>query len=253
MIDIHSHLIPGIDDGAKDMEESIAMARAAVEEGIHTLIATPHHANGKYDNPWNQVVQAVREVNEALETQGIPLTVLSGQEIRVYDRLLEDLHNDIAGTLHSTPYILIEFPTREIPRETDSLFHELRVMGLIPVIAHPERNVELAESPSKLERLIRQGALSQITSHSINGLFGKKIQKLSLEMCKHHLAHFIASDAHNMKYRAFGLREAYALLARQLGDRLVQGYMDNAEKLVRGEAVQVPEPGWREKAWWKFW
>ncbi|WP_282938839.1 CpsB/CapC family capsule biosynthesis tyrosine phosphatase [Paenibacillus sp. RC67] len=253
MIDIHTHIIPGIDDGAQDMEETVQMAQAAVEEGIHTLIATPHHANGKYDNPWTQVEHAVHEVNEVLRGRGIPLTVVPGQEIRVYNNLLEDLHSHMAGTLHSSKYILIEFPTREIPKKTEALFHELRVMGLVPVIAHPERNMELASDPSKLQHLIQQGALAQITSHSINGLFGKKIQKLSFELCEHRMVHFVASDAHNIENRAFGLRQAYSMLAQKFGDDLVHGYKENAVKLISHEDINVSQPAWKTKTWWKFW
>lgn len=253
MIDIHSHILPGLDDGAEDMEETVLMARAAVEEGIHTLIATPHHANGKYDNPMRKVALSVQEVNRTLERLNIPLTVLQGQEIRLYGSLLEDLHHEVARTLHSSRYILIEFPSREIPKQTDELFHELRVMGMVPVIAHPERNMEIAQDPSKLQRLIRQGALSQVTSHSLNGLFGKKVQKLSLDMCKHHLVHFVASDAHNMTHRAFGLRQAYALLAEKMGEQQVRVYQDHTERLLHNEDVYGPQSSWPKRVWWKFW
>lgn len=253
MIDIHTHIIPGIDDGAQDLTEAVKMAQAAVAEGIHTLIATPHHANGKYDNPMGQVKQAVFELNGVLREKGIPLTVLPGQEIRVYSHLLEDLDSKIAGTLHSTHYILIEFPTREIPKKIEALLHELRVMGLIPIIAHPERNMELASDPSKLQRLIHQGALAQITSHSINGLFGKKIQKLSFELFEHRMAHFVSSDAHNMKNRPFGLKQAYSMLAGKFGDDLVRSCQENAVKLVNNEEIPISQPMWKTKTWWKFW
>ncbi|ULL19408.1 tyrosine protein phosphatase [Paenibacillus sp. H1-7] len=253
MIDIHSHILPGVDDGAEDMEETVLMAQAAVEEGIHTLIATPHHANGKYDNPMEKVERSVREVNRVLEQQNIPLTILPGQEIRLYSDLPEDLHQQVARTLHSSRYILIEFPSREIPKQTDELFHELRVMGLVPVIAHPERNMEIAQDPMKLQRIIQQGALSQVTTHSLNGLFGKSIQKLSLDMCKQHLVHFVSSDAHNMSHRAFGLRQAYAFIGNTLGDQQVRYYQANAARLIANEDISVLQPDWRKRAWWRFW
>src|SRR4051794_17534119 len=105
MIDIHSHILPGLDDGAKNLEDSLDMARLAVKDGIHTVIATPHHANGVYTNEKADVVQAVMQLNEALVSNGIPLNIIAGQEIRVYDQFIDDFYQSKLLTLHNSNYV----------------------------------------------------------------------------------------------------------------------------------------------------
>jgi protein-tyrosine phosphatase len=252
MIDIHTHILPGIDDGAEDLEESLLMARFAVAEGIHTIIATPHHANGRYDNPAAVVQQKLAELNAALREERIPLTVHAGQEIRVYSDLIEDYHAGHAISLHQSQYILLELPSGEVPSDMEDLLHELQVRRLVPIIAHPERNLEIASKPSILAELVEMGFLSQVTSHSINGLFGRKIQKLSLELCKKKLIHFVSSDAHNMTNRSFGLSAAYLQIRGELGVEQMQYYMNNAERLYRNMPIDVPEPVSGMKKWWRM-
>ncbi|NOU95100.1 tyrosine protein phosphatase [Paenibacillus sp. LMG 31456] len=253
MIDIHSHLLPGIDDGASDMDETVRMAKMAVEEGIHTVICTPHHANGQFMNPGDGVIRLVNEVQIVLNEHDIPLTIYPGQEIRTNLEFMDSFSAKDIIPLYASNYILVEFPAREIPKYTEELFHELRVLGMTPIIAHPERNSEIASDPSKLVRLIQLGALAQVTSHSINGMFGPKIQKLSINMCKQQLVHFVSSDAHNSTRRAFGLRAAYSSINSQIGKQQVAYYQMNAEKLVRNEIVEAAVPAWKQpKKWWFF-
>ena len=111
MIDLHSHILPGLDDGAKTIEESLQMARLAVSEGINTIIATPHHKNGAYENEKAQIVESVQNFRKQLEINQIPLTVLAGQEVRLYGEVIEDLENGLIQTIHDTNYLLIEFPS----------------------------------------------------------------------------------------------------------------------------------------------
>ncbi|TVY10387.1 tyrosine-protein phosphatase [Paenibacillus cremeus] len=253
MIDIHTHILPGIDDGAEDMDEAIRMAKAAVVEGISVVIATPHHANGKYDNPGTRVASQVQELNDRLVQERIPLSILQGQEIRIYDRLIDDLQSNQAIALHNSPYLLLELPSGEVPSNTEDLIHELRVLRKIPIIAHPERNMELAAQPAKLMRLIELGALSQLTSHSVNGVFGSKMQKKCVQWCKEGLVHFISSDAHNLTKRAFGLQGAYTLLSEKVGDSMVNYFQENAHRLVRGEPIPAPPRVGQTKPWWRIW
>jgi protein-tyrosine phosphatase len=254
MIDIHSHILPGLDDGSRDLEESLAMAKEAVREGIDTIVATPHHANGKYWNDSTQVRSAVSLFREALEKHNIPLDVLEGQEIRVYQELLEDIQSGSSIMLAGSSYILLEFPSSRIPDTIEDVMHELRLLGITPVIAHPERNAEIAQCPDKLLRLIQLGALSQVTSHSINGLFGKSIQECTVNLCRRNLVHFVSSDAHNMSNRAFGLGAAYDAAAGLLGHEYVTYYQANAESLIRSQSIEIWEPSSsKSRKWYQFW
>lgn len=253
MIDIHCHILPQVDDGAGELEEAIGMAKVAAAEGITDIIATPHHANGKWMNEAGKVNDAVAELNRHLTAGGVPVTIHAGQEIRVYRDLMEDYHRGALLRLNQSPYLLIEFPSASVPSYIDSLLHEFRVEGITPVIAHPERNQELTSNPQRLVEFIEGGALCQVTSHSVNGLFGSKIQKLAIDWCRSNLIHFVASDAHNLRQRAFQLAAAYDKLGRELGEDYPAAYRRNAERLLQGDSIFVPEPALAAKKWFQFW
>ncbi|MBB6283135.1 tyrosine-protein phosphatase [Geobacillus subterraneus] len=242
MIDIHTHILPGIDDGAATTEDAIAMAMAAANEGITTIIATPHHQNGSYDNPKPSVLSLAAELNEELKRRGIALTVLPGQEVRIHGDLLEGLARGEVMALADTPYILIEFPPDHVPKYAEQLLFDVQLKGLMPVIAHPERNAEIIEYPERLYQLVKRGAFAQLTASSVTGHFGKNIKTFSLQLIEANLAHFIASDAHNTKTRPFRLREAYEVIRKEYGTDMVYYFQENAELLVRGQAVFRDEP-----------
>jgi protein-tyrosine phosphatase len=217
------------------------------------VVATPHHANGKYDNKANSVMTAVDRLNRELQEHRIPLEVLYGQEIRVYSDLLGDLSDGGCITINQSKYILLEMPSHKIPSSMFELLHELNVMKLVPIIAHPERNKEIASDPDKLRGLVERGALSQITSHSVNGGFGRKIRELCLDLCRRHLVHFVATDAHDIAYRPCQLRNAYEYIREKLGDRYARYYQENAASVVNNGFIDVWEPQAGKRHWFPFW
>ncbi|ALF09253.1 tyrosine-protein phosphatase [Parageobacillus thermoglucosidasius] len=243
MIDIHSHILPGVDDGAQTVADAIAMAREAVKEGIATIIATPHYKNGKYDNEKQSIMAAVTRFNETIKQHKIPLTVLPGQEIRIHGDLQESFEKgEVLPIAGDSQYLLIEFPFDHVPRYADRLLFDLQLKGLIPVIAHPERNAEIIENPDRLYELVKKGVLTQLTAASVSGHFGKNIKKFSLQLIEANLAHFIASDAHNTTSRPFRLREAYDVIDHEFGINAVYFFQENAELLLNGQAVYREEP-----------
>lgn len=242
MIDIHSHILPGVDDGAQTMDDAIAMARVAVKEGIKTIIATPHHKNGSYDNPKSSIIALAARLNDVIKQHDLPLTVLPGQEVRIHGDLLKSLETNELMTLADTSYLLIEFPPDHVPRYAEQLLFELQLKGMIPIIAHPERNMEIVEHPDRLYQLVKRGVLTQLTASSISGHFGKNIKKFSLQLIEANLAHFIASDAHNTTTRPFRMREAYNVIDKEFGIDAVYYFQENAELLIRGQAVYREEP-----------
>lgn len=242
LIDIHTHILPGIDDGAASFDESILLAQQAVDNGIHTVIATPHHQARGFNSDFNQISELTAQLNDTLASHNIALTVLVGQEVRVYDQLLEDLERGTLVTLGSNRYMLIEFPSSSVPERVDELFHELRLLHITPIIAHPERNRMLSSNIHMLEELIEGGALAQLTSSSIAGNMGRKLQKISLDMCRKGLIHFIASDAHHAIKRPFDLAKGYEIVSKQLGQQFVNYYQLNAEQLILGESINREIP-----------
>ncbi|WP_148630512.1 tyrosine-protein phosphatase [Bacillus sp. E214] len=244
MIDIHSHILPNLDDGAKSLEESLNMARLAVSNGIETIIATPHHKNGKYENEKECILSSVKQLNEELEKKQIPLTVLPGQEVRVYGELLEDMEQGFIQTVNDSSYLLIEFPSNYVPRYANTLFFDLLQRGINPILVHPERNAAIADNPNLLYDFIQQGISAQITSGSIVGKFGKKIKKLSTDLIEANLIHFVASDAHNVSSRQFWMNEALDELEKQFGLDQIYYFEENAELLISGQTImrEMPQP-----------
>ena len=249
MIDLHCHILPGIDDGAQDLSESILMARIAVEQGIQTIVATPHHLNNHYENPKQPILAKVEELNKALQDEKIDLKILPGQETRVYGELVKGYEMGEIQPVNCSQYLLVEFSSSHVPRYTEKLFYDLQVKGLIPIIVHPERNQEMIEQPDLLYKLVQNGALTQVTAASVCGDFGKKIKNFSLQLIEANLTHFIASDAHNTRSRTFKLREAFDHIYEKYGNEMVYLFDDNAALVTEGSHIykEVPEKIKRKK------
>lgn len=241
MLDLHCHILPGIDDGAQTLEDSLAMAEKAISQGITHLMCTPHHNNGKYSNPANQVIEQVARLQQELDQRNLNLTLLEGQEVRITGTLLEDIaKGEILFTDLDDTYILIEFPTGEVPAYTEQLFFQLLSQGHTPVIVHPERNAIFRKNPNELIPFLEMGVLTQLTAPSIVGIFGKDIQKTAKKMLKHNMLYMVASDAHNLRQRSFYMKEAYEEIRKECGSEVVEAMQQMAKDLVNGDAVVRP-------------
>lgn len=241
MLDLHCHILPGIDDGAKTLEDSLAMVEKAISQGITHLMCTPHHNNGKYSNPANQVIEQVARLQQELDQRNLNLTLLEGQEVRITGTLLEGIaKGEILFTDLDDTYILIEFPTGEVPAYTERLFFQLLSQGHTPVIVHPERNAVFRKDPNELLPFLEMGVLTQLTAPSIVGVFGKEIQKTAKQMLKHNMLYMVASDAHNLRQRSFYMKEAYEEIRKECGSEAVEAMQQMAKDLVNGDAVVRP-------------
>lgn len=204
MIDLHSHILPGVDDGAQTLEDSLEMARKAISQGITHLMCTPHHNNGKYNNPADKIIREVANLQGELDKRGLDLTLLEGQEVRLTEFLLTAIQRDeILFTDLDNTYLLIEFPTNEVPIYAEQVFYQLLNRGQVPVIVHPERNAVFREEPNRLVSFLEMGTLTQLTAPSIVGIFGSDIQQTARQMLEHNMLYMVASDAHNLRHRTF--------------------------------------------------
>ncbi|USK63490.1 tyrosine-protein phosphatase [Peribacillus frigoritolerans] len=243
MIDIHCHILPGVDDGSADMKESLSMARKAVEAGITHLFATPHHLNEKYVNVKSNIIVRVVRLNESLKQNNIPLTIHLGQEVRIHRDIFTSLEKEEILTLNDNgTYLLLELPSGRVPTYTQEVIYELLLKGITPIIVHPERNKELIANHKLLFELVQEGALTQITSGSIIGKFGKSIQSFSNKIIQHNLAHFIATDAHNIGSRGFTLQQAYETISKVHGIECTFHFKENAEQLLKNQSPSVEKP-----------
>lgn len=243
LVDIHCHILPGIDDGPLNLSGFIEMANGAVSGGITHLFATPHHLNGKYENIKIEILDRVDEMNRHLQQNNIPLILHPGQELRIHRELFKSLELDAVLTLDNKgTYLLLELPSGEVPKYTREVVYELLLKGIQPIIVHPERNRGIVESPNLLFELVQEGALTQITSGSILGHFGRKIKSFSERIIEHQLAHFIATDAHNTNTRGLFLQNAYEIITKTYGIDRSYYFKENAELLLLGQSPQIEKP-----------
>lgn len=242
MIDLHSHILPGIDDGAGTIQDSIEMGRAAQMNGIHTVVATPHHKNGAWDNSGEDIPHLVDYVNESLKSARIDVKVLPGQENRINGELVDDLKKGISIGLNHSRYVFVEFSSAQVPRYAKQLMFELQVEGYVPVIVHPERTKAFREQPDLLHEFVKNGALTQVTAHCFTGKMNKSIKQFAEDMVTHNLTHVVSTDAHNIDMRPFDLREAYDYIDHHLGPEYVDTFLDNAERIIENRDPLLDEP-----------
>ncbi|MBP2097439.1 tyrosine-protein phosphatase [Enterococcus rivorum] len=238
MIDIHCHMLPMFDDGARTIDKALIMAKTAVENGITKTVVTPHHKNGMYDNEKRKVEAGVFTLQAMLDKNNIPLELIPGQEVRINGDILSEIdQGKITFIGKSSNYLLLEFPPMFIPTYSEYLFVKLKERGIIPIIAHPERNQVFINNPNRLIQFINEGALGQLTAHSYLGIRGKKIKKISRQFVAEGLVHIIATDAHNEKKNNFCLGEVYTGIKDEFGLDKKLRFEHNAQAVVAGDRV----------------
>ncbi|ASK62277.1 tyrosine protein phosphatase [Virgibacillus phasianinus] len=243
MIDINCHILPGMDEGAKSLTESLKMADIAVQQGITHIIATPHHTEGDAATSADNIIGAVDYLNGKLKEQDVPLKILPGQEPRVYGEMLKGLRSGEVLPLNQTSeYVFINLPRDYVPHYLTQLQFDLQIAEYKPIIVHPERNQELIANPDKLYRMVKNGALTQITAASIVGKSGKKIQKFAHQMIQANLGHFIASEANNGHKKSFYLKQAYGTIKNGFGNAMVYQFMENSQYIVDNLTVPKEQP-----------
>lgn len=242
MIDIHSHILPDVDDGAESEQDSLDMAQQALEEGIDTIVATPHYKNGRWDNMRLDIEAKVRALNWFFEEKGVPLQVLPGQETRIHGEMIEGLEKEQILPINHSSYVFVEFPSDSVPRFTSQLLYDLQLKGYKPVIVHPERNSYLRENPGVLHNFVKQGAYAQLTAGSVTGNFGKSIKSFSEQLLEAKLIHLIASDAHNISRRSFHMKKAYERIGDLYGGDMGEAFMDNAYYVINDEPLFAEPP-----------
>ncbi|WP_281165986.1 tyrosine-protein phosphatase [Liquorilactobacillus sicerae] len=238
MIDLHCHLLPGVDDGSKSMDISLKLANDAVRDGIDYALLTPHHMNGVYLNHKKAVIQQTQEFQVELDRHKISLKVFPGQEVRINGDLLTALdQDDILFADKGGRYLMLEFPDNDIPSYTNNMIYELMQRGIIPVIVHPERNTMIMKKPDILYDLLSRGCLSQITASSYVGIFGHKVQKFSKQLIQAGQAYIFASDVHNLPNRKYEMTNAFVKMNHEFGNDYVSRFNENAKRIINGDNI----------------
>jgi protein-tyrosine phosphatase len=230
-IDIHCHILPGIDDGPAGLDEAVEMLGIAKEDGISSIFATPHILDGLFANKGAEIVASVEKLK-----QHVPpgLELLWGADVRVVPDLIKRIESGEIPTLSGSGYMLMELPEYIVPPHLDSLIVNLRRKGVTPIITHPERHLRLMHDHKELGGLKEAGAMCQITAMSITGDFGKEIKRASLSMIEKELADIVATDAHNADRRPPILSKAYKEVKKQFGEKTAElFFFQNPKRILK--------------------
>ena len=247
MVDIHCHILPGLDDGSDSLETSVAMAEMAIADGVTHVIATPH-ANSEFEF----IPESVRLRRDEIQSRvGDRLAIATGCDFHLSFENLATLRADPKRfTLNQTDYLLVEFADFAIPASLDQTLHELQLLGLHPIITHPERNPLIRSQWDRLWGWLRQGCYVQVTAQSITGGFGRRAQHAAELLLDAHAVHFVASDAHNLTTRPLRLKPTYDALAESKGEDLARALLEeNPRAVFEGQPLlYLPEPSDWEKS-----
>jgi len=240
MVDLHCHILPGLDDGPDAMEESVAMAESAIADGITHVVATPH-SNSEYFFDFTRL----RQVRDELQAKiGDRLKIATGCDFHLNPENLESLRKDARQyCINQRNFLLVEFNEFSIPPSMDQALHGIQLAGLQPVITHPERNVILRSHPERLKKWVRQGCFAQVTGSALTGGFGTSARQDALRWIGQGLIHFVASDAHNTRSRPLRLQPAHNLVAGRFGQEKARAlFQDNPLAAFEGRPLpHVPE------------
>jgi len=255
LIDLHCHILPGIDDGPGQMEESVIMADIARSDGIQTIVATPHTLNNVFLNSLSRIIDSVNEFKAFLKEKRIEIGICPGADVHICAGMVERIRMHEAGTVNDNGrYILIEFPHQMIPPGGREELFELKMNRITPIITHPERNLAIQNRLEILTDFVAMGCLVQITGMSLTGEFGEEAMVSAHQILESRLAHVIATDAHSATSRPPTLSRAVEAAAEILGSH--QEAEDMVARIplaiLEGRSVDIPEPREpKKKRWWQ--
>ena len=249
-VDIHSHVLHGLDDGAQMIEDSLAMLEIAARSGTTDLVATPH-SNTQYVFRPELIAEQIAELQPRT-----PVRLHPGCDFHLSVGNIQDaLAHPEKYTVNHGAYLLVEFPELVVFRAADEILRELVEAGMVPIISHPERNGHLRTEVDDLERWVKEGCYLQVTAASLTGLFGTVAQRSALQLIERGLVHVVASDAHNTRQRSPALGEAYERLVERWGEEAVRPlFVDNPAAVVASAIIEDERPDLRRRRkWYQFW
>lgn len=234
MIDIHAHILPGLDDGAEDMYETLEMAKMAVDSGLTAVVATPHcNIPGMYDNYFGkEYVHTFRRTQQRLEEEGIPLTLCMGMEVFVTPDVNKLAAEKKIITLNGSRYMLVEFDFGEEAGYVQEMLEKIKACGIYPIIAHPERYGLVQKRPELVYQWCKQGYLVQVNKGSLLGRFGRRAQATARKLLSHNLVTTIASDAHGFFERTPWMLEVYDKLSGKYPEKYLKVLFEENPKRI---------------------
>jgi len=250
IVDIHSHLLPGLDDGSSSWQETLAMAQMAVAEGISTMVVTPHQLGNFAQNRGDQIRRRTTELQRFLESHQVPLNVLPGGDVRIEPEMMMGLQQgDVLTLADRGRHVLLELP-HEIYFPLEPVLEQLGAAGYVGILSHPERNHGLQRSREVLGPLVDRGCLMQLTAGSLTGLFGQTSCEVSKWMLNEGLVHLIATDAHGCKVRRPRIQQALQCVAQWTDNETARALgCQNPQSIVYGQEVAGGRRGKSSRKW----
>ena len=257
MYDLHAHILPGVDDGAKTLEDAVEMSRAAAEHGTKVILATPHRKDVIENFSVAYIQDHLANLNGELRESGIELELLLGMENQIDLELPEEFSSGRALPMNGSRYALVELPFFGYPNYMEEVLFQLQLQGLTPVLAHPERIEAIQQNPELMVRFVERGMLSQLTAGSIVGHFGGKAKKVAHTLLRRGLVHVIASDTHHPRGpRSPDMTDGVEAAARIVGEESARALVvDTPRAILNDLPVEVEPPRKAEShpRWWRMW
>jgi protein-tyrosine phosphatase len=258
MVDIHHHLLFGLDDGADSIETSVAMAKLAVAEGITHVVCTPH-ANSHFQFDPQTNAAKIDALRVRLAAEGIALTLGTGCDFHLsFDNVQHAKVEPTRFSINNLGYLLVEVPDYGLPPGLTETFYELQLVGLTPILTHPERNPTLQSDPGRLKDWLRGGVMIQVTADSLTGHKGKHAQRMAHDLLDNRWVHFLATDAHNTTSRPPRMQDAHDLVASKYGASYAHALcLTNPLAVFLGKQFEVAEEprelfeDVEEQTWWQ--
>ena len=257
MYDVHAHILPGVDDGPKALDESLRMAAVAAQHGTQVMLCTPHRKDVTENSSVEYIRDLVAELNEKLRAMGVELELLLGMENHLDLDLPDEVMAGRALPIGNTRYILVEMPFTGRPIYLEDKLYQLQSLGFTPILAHPERIETFQRDPELLLNFVNRGMLSQITAGSTVGVFGRRVQQFTTNLLKRNLVHVVASDTHRPDGpRSPKLGPGIAAVTRLVGETSAMGMVIDTPRAILGNLpVEVDKPRSYDsvRRWWQFW
>ena len=253
LIDIHTHIIPYIDDGAENWEQSLELLANGEKEGIIAAVATPHILSENDYQIEKDIISRFAELKQKAKDHNLKMKLFLGSEIYVQPDMTLD--HQISTINNNKRYFLVEFPMTSIPRFVAEKFFHFIVDEKIPIIAHPERNIGFYNKSMLAYEFVQRGALMQINALSLIGKHGERAKSIAFKFISHNLVHFIASDCHNPKHRSMSLIESYEVVLKNWGENIAKMlFYENPQKVINGQRIEPLEPiPFKEERKESFW
>lgn len=243
MIDIHCHIVPNIDDGAKNLDDALEMAKITYSEGIRKIVNTSHYHPSFEYKKGEELFENIKEFNNILKLNNIDIEVFIGNELYYSEDIIDIIEQKEFYTLNNSKYLLIEFPPIRFPKNLVDIIYEIKIRGYVPILAHVERYKEVQENINLIYECINEGALIQVNSSSIIGKNGKEAKKVSEVLLDNNMIHFIATDAHGSQRRRPVIKQTYDYVSNKYGSKNAEIlFIENPSKVIKDEDIKIKSP-----------